>query len=227
MSYNPVVQILIKIIGILIAGGILFLIVWAIKGRITWATNRKKQRELRRMNHGRPVTQQRVNQQKAPESKPLSLLERARGCPENTPATTTVGTQVVNTSTGEIIEEDFTCEPKEANCLVYSSALKGGLHYEDIPDELIPEGSQPWQIEFAGNRWMHFLEKSDHGVYSTYEPGDEILQYPGDLLGVILAKEIKEFFKMSPGALEKIAFWAIVIVICVSLFIGFIVVTSH
>jgi hypothetical protein len=123
--------------------------------------------------------------------------------------------------------EDCLCDSRFANAFVYSSALKGGLHFEDLPDERIPSGSQPWAIEWVGNKLMHFLVKSDSAEYSIFEPGDEIIQYPGDLLGVILAKEVKEFFKFSVKALEKLAIWAVVIVIGIALFIGFVVVTSH
>lgn len=118
-----------------------------------------------------------------------------------------------------------TCDPKSANAFVFSSAMKGGLHFEHIEEEDIPEGSQPWFIEWVGQR-LHFLVRRGSEL-STFEPGDEILQYPGDLLGTIQAKEIKEFFKIQKSLMEKIAFWALVVIIGVSLFVGFIVVTSR
>ena len=120
--------------------------------------------------------------------------------------------------------------PLPPNCVILRSKKFGGIKYEYLLPELIPEGSFEHQTEWL-NRRMHWLvsegfDASQQEKFKAFEVPDEIEEYPAKLLDTIKAEPIKEFLKMDKGMLEKVAVWACVAVILGCMFIGFVTVTQ-
>ena len=130
----------------------------------------------------------------------------------------------------ELAYVDEKGRPLPPNCVILRSKKFGGIKYEYLPSESIPEGSFLHQTEWL-NRRMHWLISKgfDTDGKEKFEPcefPDEIEQYPAKLLDTIKAEPIKEFLKMDKGMLEKVAVWACVAVILGCMFIGFVTVTQ-
>jgi hypothetical protein len=120
--------------------------------------------------------------------------------------------------------------PLPPNCVILRSKKFGGIKYEYLKPELIPEGSFEHQTEWL-NRRMHWLvsegfDASGQEKFKAFEVPDEIEEYPAKLLDTIKAEPIKEFLKLDKGMLEKVAVWACVAVILGCMFIGFVTVTQ-
>jgi len=120
--------------------------------------------------------------------------------------------------------------PLPPNCVILRSKKFGGIKYEYLKAELIPEGSYEHQTEWL-NRRMHWLvsegfDANKQEKFKPFEVPDEIKEYPAKLLDTIKAEPIKEFLKMDKGMLEKVAVWACVAVILGCMFIGFVTVTQ-
>ena len=120
--------------------------------------------------------------------------------------------------------------PLPPNCVILRSKKFGGIKYEYLKPELIPEGSFEHQTEWL-NRRMHWLvsegfDANKQEKFKAFEVPDEIKEYPAKLLDTIKAEPIKEFLKMDKGMLEKVAVWACVAVILGCMFIGFVTVTQ-
>jgi hypothetical protein len=120
--------------------------------------------------------------------------------------------------------------PLPPNCVILRSKKFGGIKYEYLKAELIPEGSFEHQTEWL-NRRMHWLvsegfDANKQEKFKPFEVPDEIKEYPAKLLDTIKAEPIKEFLKMDKGMLEKVAVWACVAVILGCMFIGFVTVTQ-
>ena len=120
--------------------------------------------------------------------------------------------------------------PLPPNCVILRSKKFGGIKYEYLKPELIPEGSFEHQTEWL-NRRMHWLvsegfDTNGQEKFKAFEVPDEIEEYPAKLLDTIKAEPIKEFLKMDKGMLEKVAVWACVAVILGCMFIGFVTVTQ-
>ena len=120
--------------------------------------------------------------------------------------------------------------PLPPNCVILRSKKFGGIKYEYLKPDLIPEGSFEHQTEWL-NRRMHWLvsegfDANKQEKFKAFEVPDEIEEYPAKLLDTIKAEPIKEFLKMDKGMLEKVAVWACVAVILGCMFIGFVTVTQ-
>jgi hypothetical protein len=120
--------------------------------------------------------------------------------------------------------------PLPPNCVILRSKKFGGIKYEYLLPELIPEGSFEHQTEWL-NRRMHWLvsegfDANKQEKFKAFEVPDEIEEYPAKLLDTIKAEPIKEFLKLDKGMLEKVAVWACVAVILGCMFIGFVTVTQ-
>ena len=130
----------------------------------------------------------------------------------------------------ELAYVDEKGRPLPPNCVILRSKKFGGIKYEYLPSESIPEGSFLHQTEWL-NRRMHWLvskgfDEEGKEKFEPFEVSDEIEQYPAKLLDTIKAEPIKEFLKMDKGMLEKVAVWACVAVILGCMFIGFVTVTQ-
>jgi hypothetical protein len=120
--------------------------------------------------------------------------------------------------------------PLPPNCVILRSKKFGGIKYEYLKPELIPDSSFEHQTEWL-NRRMHWLvsegfDTNGQEKFKAFEVPDEIEEYPAKLLDTIKAEPIKEFLKMDKGMLEKVAVWACVAVILGCMFIGFVTVTQ-
>jgi hypothetical protein len=120
--------------------------------------------------------------------------------------------------------------PLPPNCVILRSKKFGGIKYEYLKPELIPEGSFEHQTEWL-NRRMHWLvsegfDANKQEKFKPFEVPDEIEEYPAKLLDTIKAEPIKEFLKLEKGMLEKVAVWACVAVILGCMFIGFVTITQ-
>ena len=139
-------------------------------------------------------------------------------------------TQEAEKAHPELAYVDEKGRPLPPNCVILRSKKFGGIKYEYLKPELIPEGSFEHQTEWL-NRRMHWLvsegfDTNGQEKFKAFEVPDEIEEYPAKLLDTIKAEPIKEFLKMDKGMLEKVAVWACVAVILGCMFIGFVTVTQ-
>jgi hypothetical protein len=95
------------------------------------------------------------------------------------------------------------------NALVFTE--KEGIKYASVEPQKIPQGSQPFFVEWLG-LWMHLLIQRDNH-YERFEQIDYIEQTPAELMEAATLPDIAAALEGHKGILEKVAFGAIVAVI--------------
>jgi len=98
------------------------------------------------------------------------------------------------------------------NAFIISPNNAKGIYYGHIDEDKLPEGSQPYFIEWL-SKWMHIVIERTVGSYERYDPKDVIVQTPGDLLEALSLPANASYWAVSKSLLEKLAIGMVVAVI--------------
>ena len=102
------------------------------------------------------------------------------------------------------------------NAFMISPNKAKGIYYAHLNESDIPEGSQPYFIEWL-SKWMHIVieRTTEQGEikYEKYDPKDVIVQTPGDLLEALSLPANASYWAVSKSMLEKLAIGMVVAVI--------------